>query len=183
MRGIHHMLIHVPLGLWLLATGMILVRAFSAGKLARIAEGALPPVLILSLLGGMAAILSGFLIWTWEAALYSPLTRNHILMSFWSLGIWGVITALLVRGGSAAWEGFGSRILAVLALVAAALMAVTGTTGGKIAGIPSYLYAPLEKMGLNIYGTFYLPWVSIAILVASGIMMALIGRLGRRDRR
>jgi hypothetical protein len=176
MRGIHHMLIHVPLGLWLLAAGMILLRAFSAGKLARAAEGALLPVVVLGLLGGAASIVSGFFIWSWEAALYSPLTRNHILLSVWSMGIWGVVLALLVRGGSAVWEGFGSRIMAALALVALLLLTVTGTTGGKIAGIPSLLYEPLDRMGLNIYGTFYLPWFSIALLVILGVLMALGGR-------
>lgn len=182
MRGIHHMLIHVPLGLWLLAVGMILLRAFSAGRLARTAEGALLPVLILGLLGGALSIVSGFLVWPWEASLYSPLTRNHILLSVWSLGIWGVITALLLRGGSGVWEGFGSRIMAVLALVALLLLTVTGTTGGKIAGIPSYLYAPLDRMGLNIYGTFYLPWISIAIVVIIGVLLAASGLLGQRRR-
>ena len=182
MRGIHHMLIHLPLGLWLLATGMILVRAFSTGKLARIAEGALPPVLALSLLGGAVSIMSGFFVWPLEASLSSPLMRKHILMSVWSMGIWGVITALILRGGSAVWEGFGSRIMAVLALIGSLLLAVTGTTGGKIAGIPSLLYAPLERMEINIYGTFYLPWFSIAIMVAIGIVMALIGIMGHRFR-
>lgn len=180
MRGIHHMLIHLPLTLWVLAAMMIMVRAFSAGKLARTAEQGLVPVLLLSLLGGAAAIISGFLVWPWDASLYSPLARNHILMSVWSMGIWGVMAALLIQGKSALWNGFERWIMVVLALAASLLLLVTGTSGGKIAGIPSYLFAVLDEMGMNIYQTFYLPWSSIAALMVVGAFMALIGLAGRR---
>jgi len=101
MNGIHAMLSHFPLGFWALATLMILVSAFLSGRLAEISRAALLPVLILSLLGGLAATIVGLLVWPMEANLASPLTRNHMLMSFWSLGIFAMITVLAWKAGDA----------------------------------------------------------------------------------
>ena len=182
MRGIHHMLIHLPLTLWLLAMLMILVRSFSGGKLARASEDAFVPVVVLSLLGGAGAIISGFMVWTWEGTLYSPLTRNHILLSFWGMGLWAVMGALAWQGGTALWEGFGRWIMIVLGLAASLVLVLTGTSGGKIAGIPSFFFGFLQDMGLNIYQTYYVPTYGIVIMVVVGIVMAFIGGLaGRRQ--
>lgn len=180
MTGLHHMLVHFPLGFWALATLMILVGAFLTGRMAQLSRAALLPVLVLSLLAALAAIITGFFVWPLEANLASPLTRNHILMALWSLGIFTMLTVLVWRAGDAAFEGNRRWALVILALVGGLCFAATGTLGGHLVGAPTLFSDVLGLMGWEVYTTFYSPlWVS-AVMVLIGIACAAAGLKGRQ---
>ncbi|CAM3423682.1 DUF2231 domain-containing protein [Halomonas lysinitropha] len=179
MTGLHHMLVHFPLGFWALATLMILVGAFLTGRMAELSRAALLPVLVLSLLGALAAIVTGFLIWPLEASTHSALTRNHILMAFWSLGIFTMITVLVWKAGDAAFEGNRRWALVILALVGGLFFAATGTLGGHLVGAPTMFSDVLGLMGWEVYTTFYSPLWAIAVMVLIGVACAIVGLKGR----
>ncbi|MDZ7851218.1 MAG: hypothetical protein U5L98_00850 [Halomonas sp.] len=180
MNGTHAMLSHFPVGFWALATLMILVGAFLSGRLAEISRAALLPVLVLSLLGGLVAIIVGFLVWPMEANLASPLTRNHILMSFWSLGIFTMITVLVWKAGDAAFEGNRRWALVILALTGGLMFASAGTLGGHLAGAATAFSDVLGLMGWEVYTTFYSPLWAVAIMVIIGIALGALGILSQR---
>lgn len=180
MNGTHAMLAHFPVGFWALATLMILAGACLTGKLAELSRAALLPVLVLSLLGGLAAIISGFLVWPMEANLASPLTRNHILMSFWSLGIFSMITVLVWKGGDAAFEGNRRWALAILALAGGLMFSSTGTLGGHLVGNSTAFSDVLGLMGWQVYTTFYSPIWAIAAMVIIGIALGALGLINQR---
>ncbi|WP_168016942.1 heme ABC transporter permease [Halomonas salinarum] len=182
MNGTHAMLSHFPVGFWALATLMILVGVFLSGRLAELSRAALLPVLILSLIGGLAAIIVGFLVWPMEANLASPLTRNHILMSFWSLGIYTMITVLVWKAGDAAFDGNRRWALVILALTGGLMFSAAGTLGGHLAGAATAFSDVLGLMGWEVYTTFYSPlWVS-AVMVIIGIALGALGIMNRRKK-
>lgn len=155
MTGMHHMLAHFPVGFWALATLMILV-------------------------GALAAIVTGFLVWPLEASTHSPLARNHILMALWSLGGFAMLTVLVWRAGSAAFDGARRWVLVILALIGGLFFAAAGTLGGHLAGASTAFSDVLGLMGWEVYTTFYSPfWVS-AVMGLIGIACAVVGLKGRR---
>ena len=175
MTGMHHMLVHFPEALWALATLMILVGALLPGRMAELSRAALLPVLVLSLLGALAAIVTGFLIWPLEASTHSPLARNHILMAFWSLGLYTMLTVLVWRVGAAAFDGARRWVLVLLALIGGLLFATTGTLGGHLGGAPTRFSELLRLTGWEVYTTFYSPLWVIAVMVLIGIGAGLLG--------
>ncbi|WP_108445599.1 DUF2231 domain-containing protein [Halomonas denitrificans] len=180
MTGIHHMLVHFPLGFWALATLMTLVGALLPGRLAELSRAALLPVLVLGLLGGLAAVVSGFLVWPLAAHTHSPLGRNHLLMSLWSLGIFTMLTVLVWRAGAAAFDGARRWVLVLLALIGGLFFAATGTIGGHLVGAPTAFSEVLGLMGWEVYTTFYSPLWVIAVMVLIGVGCAFLGVKGRR---
>lgn len=183
MSGIHHMLVHFPLGFWALATLMILVGSFMNGRLAEISRQALLPVLLLSLLAAAAAVISGFLVWPLEAALSSPLTRNHILTALWSTGIFAVITILVWRAGSDAFDGARRWVLVVLTLAGTFIFATTGTIGGHLVGATTQFSDLLRLLGWDVYHTFYAPTWAVGVVVLIGLVCAVTGLLNQRPAR
>ncbi|OJA04299.1 DUF2231 domain-containing protein [Halomonas sp. QHL1] len=181
MNGTHAMLVHFPLGFWALATLMILVGAFVPGRIAELSRAALLPVLVLSLLGALAAMVIGFIVWPMAANLASPLTRNHILMAFWSLGIFTMITILVWRAGASAFDGTRRWALVILALIGGLFFASTGTLGGHLAGSTTPFSQVLGLMGWEIYTTFYSPLWAIALMVIIGLLCALWGFRNRQS--
>lgn len=181
MNGTHAMLSHFPLGFWALAILMILTGAFLSGRLAEISRAALLPVLVLSLLGGLAATVVGLLVWPMEANLASPLTRNHMLMSFWSLGIFTMITVLVWKAGDAAFEGNRRWALVILALTGGLMFAATGTLGGHLAGASTAFSDVLALMGWEVYTTFYSPLWAVVVMVIIGIAMGALGLMSQRN--
>lgn len=180
MTGMHHMLVHFPLGFWALATLMILVGALLPGRMAELSRAALLPVLVLSLLGALAAIVTGFLVWPLAAHTHSPLGRNHLLMALWSLGIFTMLTVLVWRAGSAAFDGARRWVLVLLALIGGLFFAAAGTLGGHLVGAPTLFSDVLGLMGWEVYTTFYSPfWVSV-VMVLIGVACAVVGLKGRR---
>ncbi|WP_404470661.1 hypothetical protein LG301_08570 [Vreelandella venusta] len=175
MNGTHAMLVHFPLGFWALATLMILVGAFLPGRMAELSRIALLPVLVLSLLGAVAAIAIGLIVWPMAANLASPLTRNHMLMSFWSLGIYSAITFLVWQAGASAFDGARRWVLVILALIGGLFFASAGTLGGHLAGSTTAFSKVLGLMGWEVYTTFYSPLWVIAVMVIIGIALGALG--------
>ncbi len=180
MNGTHAMLSHFPVGFWALATLMILVGSFMTGRLADISRAALLPVLVLSLLGGLAATVIGLIVWPMEANLASPLTRNHMLMSFWSLGIYSMITVLVWQAGASAFDGARRWALVILALIGGLMFSAAGTLGGHLAGASTAFSEVLALMGWEVYTTFYSPLWVVAIMVLIGIALGALGIMSRR---
>jgi hypothetical protein len=180
MAATHHMLIHFPLAFWALATLMILYGAVMTGRLAELSRAALLPVLVLSLLGALAGIVSGFLIWPLEANFTSPLARNHILMAFWSLGIFTMLTVLVWRAGEAAFDGARRWVLVILALIGGLFFATAGTLGGHLLGSSTAFSLLIALLGWEVYTSFYSPTWVIAAMVAIGLACAVLGLLHKR---
>ncbi len=180
MAATHHMLIHFPLAFWALATLMILYGAVMTGRLAELCRAALLPVLVLSLLGALAGIVSGFLIWPLEANLHSPLARNHILMAFWSLGIFTMLTVLVWRAGEAAFDGARRWALVILALVGGLFFATAGTLGGHLLGSSTAFSQIIDLLGWEVYTTFYSPLWVIAVMVIIGLALGALGIMSQR---
>lgn len=180
MTGMHHMLVHFPLGFWALATLMILVGALLPGRMAELSRAALLPVLILGLLGALAAIVSGFLVWPLAANTHSPLARNHLLMALWSLGIFTMLSVLVWRAGAAAFDSARRWVLMLLALIGGLFFAAAGTLGGHLVGAPTAFSEVLGLMGWEVYTTFYSPLWVIAVMVLIGAACAILGLKGRR---
>ncbi|WLI72734.1 hypothetical protein [Halomonas alkalicola] len=183
MTGTHAMLSHFPIGFWALATLMILVGAFLPGKMAELSRAALLPVLVLSLLGAVATLTIGFLIWPMEANLASPLARNHILMALWSLGIFTMLTVVVWRAGASAFDGARRWALVVPALTGALMFASAGTLGGHLVGATTAFSAVLGLMGWEVYTTFYSPLWVIAVMLIIGIALGVLGFMSQRSRR
>ncbi|CAM4069444.1 DUF2231 domain-containing protein [Vreelandella rituensis] len=180
MTGMHHMLVHFPLGFWALAILMILVGALLPGRMAELSRAALLPVLVLSLLAALAAIITGFTVWPLEASTASPLSRNHILMALWSLGIFTMLTVLVWRAGSTAFDGARRWVLVLLALIGGLFFAAAGTLGGHLVGAPTLFSDVLGMMGWEVYTTFYSPLWVVAIMVIIGIALGALGIMGQR---
>ncbi|RUR30416.1 heme ABC transporter permease [Vreelandella andesensis] len=180
MNGTHAMLSHFPIGFWALATLMILVGSFMTGRLADISRAALLPVLVLSLLGALAAIAIGFIVWPMAANLASPLARNHILMAFWSLGIYSAITVLVWKAGDTAFDGARRWVLVILALTGSLMFASAGTLGGHLTGSTTAFSQVLSLMGWEVYTTFYSPLWVIAVMVLIGIALGVLGIMSQR---
>ncbi|MFY0989847.1 DUF2231 domain-containing protein [Halomonas sp. C05BenzN] len=180
MTGMHHMLVHFPLGFWALATLMVLVGALLPGRMAELSRAALLPVLVLGLLGALAAIIAGFLVWPLAANLASPLARNHILMAFWSLGIFTMLTVLVWRAGEAAFDGARRWVLVILALLGGLFFASAGTLGGHLVGAPTHFSTLLGLTGWEVYTTFYSPGWVVAIMVVIGLACAVFGHRHKR---
>ncbi len=179
MIGMHHMIVHFPVGFWTLAVLLVLFGALGRGRAAEIVRAALLPLLLLSLLGALAAIITGFLVWPWEANLYSPLARNHTLMSLWSMAVWTMVAVLVWRAGAAAFTGARRWALVFLALLGGGLFAMSGTLGGHLAGAPTAFSKILGALGWNVYTTFYVPdWVLLT-LVLIGLGCAVLSVIGR----
>lgn len=181
MSGIHHMLVHFPLGFWALATLMILVGSFFNGRLAEVSREALLPILVLSLLAAAITIVSGLLVWPLDAALYSPLTRNHILTALWSLGVFVMLTVLVWRAGSSAFDGVRRWVLVILALTGMLIFATTGTIGGHMVGATTQFSELLKLFGWDVYHTFYVPTWVIGMLVLIGLVCAVVGMRSQRS--
>lgn len=183
MNGVHAMLVHFPLAFWALATLMILAGVFLTGRFAELSRAGLLPVLVLSLLGAIAGLVSGWLVWPAEANLYSPLTRNHILMAIWSLGIYSIITLLVWRFGALMFQGTQRWALVALALAGGLLFAITGTLGGHLAGSPTHFSQLLSGLGWTVYETFYAPNAVLVVLLVLGVVAAAAGFTARSSHR
>lgn len=180
MSGMHHMLVHFPLGFWALATLMILVGALLPGRMAELNRVALLPVLVLSLLAALVAIISGFLVWPIEASTSSPLARNHILTALWSLGVFTMLTVLVWRAGSSAFEGASRCVLLILALIGISIFTTTGTIGGHLVGATTQFSELLKLSGWDVYHTFFVPTWVIGVMVIIGIAVGGLGIMSQR---
>ncbi len=175
MTPIHHMMAHFPMALLFVALLIILARFFFDTPAVRQIESALPFLLILGVAGGVAAFVSGLLIWPTEAVISSPMGRNKLLMAVWMLAAWSVVTLLRLRGGSALWEHGGRWPLVVMSLTGGALLAITGTLGGYLLGSPSRFSDGLRAIGWDVYHTYFAPNWALGVAVALALVIIGIG--------
>lgn len=175
MAPIHHMMAHFPIALLFAAFLIILIRAFFDTPVIRRIEGALPLLLILGVAGGMAAFVSGLLIWPSEAITSSPMGRNKLLIAAWMLAAWTIVALLRLRGGSAIWEQPNRWPLVIMSVFGGALLATTGTLGGYLLGSPSRFSDGLRALGWNVYNTYFAPNWALGAAVILALLIFAIG--------
>jgi hypothetical protein len=181
MAAYHIVLVHFPIALWMTATLAILWRAISDGPLALAIDRALVPLLTLGLLSGIAAYVVGTQVWPWEAISSTPLGRNHMLLASWTVAYWALLLVIRWIHGEAIWEGVSRWVMAGLALLGSALLGITGTIGGHLVGVYTEVTEVLRFFGWEIYTTYYVPNLTLAVIVIAAFVLAVIGIWGRRQ--
>jgi hypothetical protein len=181
MGPYHAIMVHFPVALWTVASGIILFRAFSDGPLARAFDRVLVPLLLLGVATGLVSYVLGLLVWPPETLQTTPLGRNHMIAASWSLCSWTAVLFLRWRAGEEVWEGITNRLIMVgLGVLGASQLAATGTLGGHLHGAPAYLSEILRMFGWDVYQTFYLPtWVLgvlVLVIVAMPVLAILVSR-------
>jgi len=180
MGANHAVLVHFPIALLMTATLAILVRAVSDSALAKAIDRALVPLLFIGVLAGVVAFVVGLLVWPWESISSSPLGRNHVLLASWTLAYWALLLAIRWSQGEAVWEGMMRWVMAGLAILGSALLGITGTLGGHLVGIYTEVSEILRFFGWEVYTTYYVPNLTLAIIVLAAVILAVMGILGRR---
>jgi hypothetical protein len=180
MAAYHTVLVHFPIALFMTATLAILLRAVSDGPLAMAVDRALVPLLAVGLLSGVVAYGVGLLVWPWEAISSTPLGRNHMLVATWTLAYWALMLAVRWTRGEAIWEGLTRWIMGGLAILGSILLGITGTLGGHLVGIYTEVSEALRFLGWEVYTTYYVPNVTLAVIVIAAVVLAAIGILARR---
>jgi hypothetical protein len=181
MAAYHIVLVHFPIALFMTATLAILLRAISDGPLARAVDRALIPLLAVGLAAGIAAYVAGLLVWPWEALSATPLGRNHMLLATWTLAYWALLLTTRWVAGEAVWQGVTRWIMAGLAILGSVLLGITGTLGGHLVGIYTDLSAVLRLLGWEVYTTFYVPTVTLAVIGIAAIVLIGLGIWGARQ--
>lgn len=165
MGPYHAIMVHFPVALWTVASGIIIFRAVSDSPLARAFDRVLVSLLLIGVATGVVAYVLGQLVWSPDTLQATPLGRNHMMAATWSLFYWAAVLFLRWRTGERAWEGAINRlIMVVLGALGAGLLAITGTLGGHLHGAPAYLSEILRMLGLDVYQTYYVPNGVLAVL-------------------
>jgi hypothetical protein len=180
MAPYHVVLVHFPIALWMTATLAILFRAFSDGALAKAVDRALVPLLTIGLISGVAAFAVGLMVWPWETISSTPLGRNHVLLASWTVAYWSLLLVTRWLRGEAVWKGASRWIMAGLALLGSLLLGVTGTLGGHLVGIYTELSHVLRLLGWEVFTTFYVPNVTLAVIGVITLLLIGLGLWGRR---
>jgi len=175
MAPYHVLMVHFPVALWMTATLAILLRSFSDGPVAKAVDRALVPLLSVSLVFGVIAFSIGLMVWPWETISASPLGRNHVLTASWTVTYWATVLFVRWRRGEAVWNGMSRWIMAGFALLGSALLAVTATLGGHLAGIYSEVSVALRLLGWDVYTTYYAPNATLAAIGVISILLLGIG--------
>lgn len=179
MAAYHVVLVHFPIALWMTATLAILLRAVSDGPLAKAVDRALVPLLMLALILGIAAYAVGLMVWPWETLASTPLGRNHMLLATWTVAYWALLLVTRWRWGEAIWSGITRWVMAGLAVLGSILLGITGTLGGHLVGIYTQVSDLLRLLGWEVYSTYYVPNLTLAVIVAAAVILAAIGMWGR----
>lgn len=181
--GIYHLLVLLfPIALWNTAFLFILIRVLSDGNLAMTLEKAIVPLVFVGLVGGFVAYGLGLLVWPYSALTASPLGRNHMAMATWTLAYWTVLCVLFWRLGDLLWAGANRWLALVLSAVGVAVLTITGTLGGSLSGNPSAVSEIVRMAGWETYTTFYVPSLTLAIMVGASVVLLVLGFWGRRTR-
>jgi hypothetical protein len=87
------------------------------------------------------------------------------------------------RAGEAVWESRTNRlVMAIVGVLGASLLAITGTLGGHLHGAPAYLSELLRLVGFDVYTTFYVPnWV-LVLLAGATVAMPILALAATRAR-
>ena len=180
MAAYHAVLVHFPIALLMTATLAILMRAVSDGPLAQAIDRALVPLLAVGVLSALVAYVLGLFVWPWVAMSSAPLGRNHTLLATWTLAYWALLLATRWIQGEAVWDGSMRWVMAGLALLGSALLGITGTLGGHLVGVYTEVSELLRLLGWEVYTTFYVPNVTLAVILIAAIILTAIGILGQR---
>jgi hypothetical protein len=181
MAAYHSVLVHFPIALLMTATLAIFVRAVSDGPLARAIDRALVPLLAVGVLSGVVAFVVGLMVWPWEALSGTPLGRNHMLLATWTLSYWTLLLVARWTIGEAIWDGMTRWVMAGLAFLGSALLGITGTLGGHLVNNYTELSEVLRLFGWEVFTTFYVPNLTLAVIVVAAIGLAALGIWGRRQ--
>jgi hypothetical protein len=179
MAAYHVVLVHFPIALWMTATLAIVMRALSDGAVAKAVDRALVPLLTIALVSGVAAFVVGLMVWPWETISSTPLGRNHVLLASWTVAYWALLLAMRWLRGEAVWTGSSRWIMSGLALLGSFLLGVTGTLGGHLVGIYTEVSNVLRSLGWEVFTTFYVPHVTLAVIVVITLLLIGVG-LGTR---
>jgi hypothetical protein len=183
MGPYHAIMVHFPVALWLVASGIVFFRAFSDGPLARNFDRVLVPLLLVGVATGVASYALGLLVWPPDTLQTTPLGRNHMIAASWSLCSWSAVLFLRWRAGEQVWEGGTNRLIMVgLGVLGATQLATTGTLGGHLHGAPAYLSELLRPFGWEVYETFYLPTWMLLLLAAVIVAMPALAIVTVRGR-
>lgn len=183
MAPYHVVLVHFPIALWLGSALLIFLRVIDSGALGRAADRALPLFLVLGAIFGLATYVIGLLVWPWEALSSTPMGRNHALTATWSLGYFVLLMIVRLMHGEALWQGLTRYVMLVLAGVGVVLVGVTGTLGGHLIGIYTDVGQVLRWLGWEVYSTYYVPNLTVGVLIVLGVVMAVLGIVsGREDK-
>jgi len=180
MAAYHMVLVHFPTALWMTATLAIVLRSLSDGALAKVVDRALVPLLTVALVSGVVAFAVGLSVWPWETISSSPLGRNHVLLASWTVAYWALLLVTRWLRGEAVWEGASRWIMAGLALLGSLLLGITGTLGGHLAGIYTEVASALRPLGWEIFTTFYVPNVTLAVIGVITLLLVGLGLWGHR---
>lgn len=176
----HILVAHFPIALWMVAYLFILYRTFSDSELAVRLQKSVWPLIFLGSLTGVVAYGLGLLIYPLSAITESPLGRNHIMLATWTLSYWSVIGVIGYRFRRHLYEDGQRWITFALASIGAAVVTITGTLGGSLAGTPSLVTKSLGTIGWNVYMTFYLPTWMLILYGTGAVLLVAIGMYGRR---
>jgi len=183
MGPYHAIMVHFPVALWLVASGIVFFRALSDGPLARNFNRVLVPLLLVGVATGIASYGLGLLVWSPDTLQTTPLGRNHMIAASWSLCSWAAVLFLRWRAGEQVWEGITNRLIMVgLGVLGASQLAATGTLGGHLHGAPAYLSELLRPFGWDVYQTFYLPTWMLLLLAAVIVAMPALAIVTTRGR-
>ncbi len=95
-------------------------------------------------------------------------------------GVLGVAAGLRWLRGEAVWTGSLRWIMAGLALLGSFLLGVTGTLGGHLVGIYTEVSSLLRSLGWEVFTTFYVPDVTLAVIVVITLLLIGVGLWARR---
>jgi hypothetical protein len=123
----------------------------------------------------IAAMITGFSIWSPSAAFNSPIMRNKILTAILLLVTFAVFIVIRWSVGQRLWHNRTlSLFYGLLALAGFHWSMVTNSIGGDIAGIPSGYENLVRWSGVETRFTYYLPtWLLVLIVVGSIAMLVL----------
>lgn len=180
MAAYHVVMVHFPIALWLISGLAIFIRAISDGRLAQAVDRALPTLLVGGLVLGAVAWLLGLNVWPWETLSATPMGRNHMLLASWSWAYFALLTLLRLRHGAAIWQGLNRLVMAGLAGIGVIFVSITGTLGGHLVGNYTEVGQVLRLLGWEIYSTFYVPNLTLSIIVAVSVVLVMLGAWSRR---
>jgi uncharacterized membrane protein len=178
MGPYHAIMVHFPVALWFVASGIVIFRALSDSPLAQAFDRVLMTFLVLGVISGLVAYTLGQFVWPPDTLQSTPLGRNHMMTATWSLACWSAVLFLRWRAGERVWDGAVNRLaMLILGVLGALLLAATGTLGGHLHGAPAYLSEIVRMVGWDVYQTHYVPnWALgvLAVVIVAMPAMAIV---------
>jgi hypothetical protein len=105
-----------------------------------------------------------------------------MLLATWTVAYWALLLATRWIQGEAVWEGAMRWVMAGLAILGSALLGITGTLGGHLVGIYTEVSQALRFLGWEVYTTFYVPMLTLAVIGAVTLLLVGLGLWGRAVR-